>query len=287
MIVITAATGNLGRHVVDALLATRPPTDLTVAVRDPARAADLAARGVGVRRADYTEPATLRTAFAGAERVLLISSGDLAGGRAAQHQAAVEAAAAAGVRQLVYTSIYRADRSTLGLAVDHHATEQAIAAAGVPATILRNGWYLENYTEHLGPALAHGVILGAAGTGAIAAASRRDFAEAAAAVLTGDAHVGQVYELLGDHAFTMAELAAVVAEVAGRAVAYQDMPEAAYREALSGFGLPPHVAAMLADSDAGIARGELTGTSDDLRRLIGRATTPLRDAVIAAVRRSA
>lgn len=283
MIIITAATGKLGRHVVDALLATIPASQLAVAVRDPARAADLAARGVTVRQADYTQPASLRAAFAGATKLLLISSNDVGGGRASQHKAAIGAALEAGVGHIVYTSILHADRSTLGLAADHRETEAAITASGLPYTFLRNGWYIENYSENLGAALAHGVILGAAGAGRIAAATRRDFAEAAAAVLTTDGHAGKAYELAGDVAFTMTELAAVVADLAARPVAYTDMPEAAYREALVGFGLPAAFAGLLADSDTGITRGELDDASGDLRRLIGRPTTPLRTAIAAAL----
>jgi NAD(P)H dehydrogenase (quinone) len=283
MIVITAATGQLGRHVVDAVLAKLPATQVAIAVRDPAKAQDLAARGVTVRHADYAQPATLRAAFAGAAKLLLISGNDLGGGRVRQHQAAIAAAVEAGVGHLAYTSILRADRPGMSLAADHHATEAAIAAAGIPATVLRNSWYLENYTENLGSALAHGVILGAAGTGRVAAAARRDYAEAAAAVLTTDGHVGKTYELAGDTAFTMAELAAAVAELAHKPVAYQDLPEAGYRDALIGFGLPPALAAMLADSDTGIAHGALDAATGDLRRLIGRPTTTLRAAISAAL----
>lgn len=283
MIVITAATGKLGHHVVDALLAKIPANQLAVAVRDPAKASAFAARGVAVRHADYDQPATLRAAFTGADKLLLISGNDLGGGRARQHQAAVAAAVEARVGHVVYTSVLRADRSTLALAADHLATERALAASGLPWTFLRNGWYIENYSENLGSALAHGAVLGAAGTGKIAAATRRDYAEAAAAVLLGDGHVGKAYELAGDHAFTMAEFAAVVSDLARKPVAYQDLPEAAYRDALIGFGLPPSFAALLADSDANIARGQLDGPGADLPRLIGRPTTPLRAALTAAL----
>lgn len=286
MIIITAATGKLGRHVVEALLAKgAAPADLAVAVREPGKAADLAARGIAVRHADYDQPTTLRAAFAGADKLLLVSGNDLAGGRLRQHRAAVAAAVEAGVGHVAYTSVLRADRSRLGLAADHLGTERAITASGLPATFLRNGWYLENYTENLGAALAHGVILGAAGGGRVAAAARRDFAEAAAAVLLGDGHVGKAYELAGDASFSMAELAAVVADLAGKPVAYQDLPEAGYRDALASFGLPAGLAALLADSDVGIARGELDATTSDLGRLIGRPTTTLRAAVAAALAR--
>lgn len=282
MIIITGATGKLGRQVMDVLLARVPASELAVAVRDVAKAQALAERGVAVRRADYDAPATLRAAFEGAHKVLLISSSEV-GKRALQHQAAIAAAREAKVELFAYTSILHADRSTLGLAAEHVATEQAIAASGLAYTFLRNGWYLENYTENLAAALAHGVILGSAGTGRIAAAARRDFAEAAAHVLTSPGHEGARYELAGDEPFTMSELAAVVARAAGRPVAYQDLPVDAYRDALLGFGLPAPFAALLADSDAGIARGELDDRSGQLRRLIGRPTTPLQQLVEAAV----
>ena len=283
MIVITAATGKLGHHVVDALLAKIPATQLAVAVRDPAKASAIAARGVAVRHADYAQPATLGAAFAGADKLLLISGNDLSGGRVRQHQDVIAAAVEAKVGHVAYTSVLRADRSTLALAADHLATERALAASGLPWTFLRNGWYIENYSENLGAALAHGTLLGAAGTGKIAAATRRDYAEAAAAVLVGDGHVGKTYELAGDHAFTLAEFAAAVSDLARKPVAYQDLPEAAYRDALIGFGLPPSLAALLADSDAQIAHGQLDGSGDDLRRLIGRPSTPLRSALTAAL----
>lgn len=282
MIIVTAATGKLGRHVVDALLEALPASEVGVAVRDVGKARDLAAKGVEVRRADYDEPETLRAAFAGAAKVLLISSNEI-GQRARQHEAAVAAAVAAGVGFLAYTSILHADRSTLALAAEHRATEAAIAASGLPYALLRNGWYLENYSENLGSALQSGVILGSAGEGNVAAASRRDFAEAATAVLTGKERTSAIYELAGDEPFTMRELARVVSDLSGKPVAYQDMPEAQYREALTGFGVPAAFAGILADSDAGIARGELDDRSGDLRRLIGRPTTPLRTLVAAAV----
>lgn len=282
MIVITAATGKLGHHVVDALLARVPASQVAVAVRNVERAADLAARGVEVRHADYERPETLRAAFTGADRLLLISSSEV-GRRERQHRAAVAAAVEAGVGFLAYTSILRADRSTLGLAAEHVATERAIAASGLPHALLRNGWYLENYSENLDAALAHGVILGAAGEGRIAAASRRDYAEAAARVLLDEGHAGRTYELAGDAPFTMRELAAIVSELAHKPVTYQDLPQTQYRDALVGFGVPAPFAEVLADSDAGIARGELDDATGDLLRLIGRATTSPRAAIAAAL----
>ncbi len=284
MIVVTAATGKLGRHVVEELLKKVPPRELAVVVRTPGKAADLAARGVQVREGDYARPETLLPALAGAEKVLLISSSEV-GKRTAQHAAVIDAAKRARPRLLAYTSLLHADTSRMGLAVEHRATEAALRASGLPIVILRNGWYLENYTENLAPALQHGAILGSAGSGRVAAASRADYAAAAAAVLTGAGHEGRTYELAGDVAFTMAELAAEVARQAGKPIAYRDLPEAEYSAALVGAGLPKPVADLLADSDRGIARGELEDSSGDLRRLIGRPTTPLASAIAAALGR--
>jgi len=282
MIVITGATGKLGRHVVEALLAKVPATEIAVAVRDPKKAEDLAARGVEVRRANYDDAASVEAALRGAEKVLLISSSEV-GKRDAQHRAVVDAAKKNGVKLLAYTSMLHADRSSISLAPEHKATEEAIRASGIPYVFLRNGWYLENYTENLAPALQQGAMIGSARDGRIAAATRRDFAEAAVAVLTDDGHANKIYELAGDQPFTMSELAAEVASASGKSVVYNDMPAAQYREILTSIGLPAPVAHMLADADEGIARGELDDRSGDLRRLIGRPTTPLAVAVAAAL----
>lgn len=284
MFIVTGATGKLGRHVIEGLLAKVPANQVVAAVRDPAKAADLAARGVQVRRADYSKPETLEGAFAGAEKVLLISSSEV-GQRAAQHQAVVNAARKAGARFIAYTSILRADSSRMLLAGEHKATEEFIRASGVPFVFLRDGWYLENYTENLAPALAHGALLGSAGEGRIAAATRTDYAAAAVAVLTGSGHENKVYELAGDIAFTMAELAAEVSRQVGRTIVYKDLPPEQYQGVLVGAGVPSVFAEVLADSDLGAARGELNDTSGDLRRLIGRPTTPLAQAVAAALKR--
>jgi NAD(P)H dehydrogenase (quinone) len=283
MMVVTGATGKLGRLVVEALLETVPAVRIVAAVRSPEKAADLAARGVQVRRADYTRPETLGPALAGAGKLLLVSSSEV-GKRAAQHAAVVEAAARAGVGLVAYTSVLRGEASPLALAAEHVATEALIRKAGLPFVFLRNGWYLENYTENLGPVLQHGAVLGCAGAGRVAGASRRDFAEAAAAVLTGKGHAGKIYELCGDVAFTMAELAAEVARQAGKPIVYRELPPEQYRAALLGAGLPPPYADLLVDSDLGIARGALDVVGGDLRRLIGRPTTTLAAAVAAALK---
>lgn len=283
MIVVTAATGHLGRLVIDQLLQKVPARQVVAAVRSPDKARDLAARGVAVRAADYARPETLGPALAGAEKVLLISSSEI-GQRYPQHAAVVKAAQAAGVKLLAYTSLLRADTSRIALAAEHKATEEAIRASGLPFAFLRNGWYLENHTENLGPALQHGALVGSAGSGRIAAAARADYAAAAVAVLTG-APPKPVYELAGDTAFTLAELAAEVSRQAGRNIPYTDLPPAQYRAVLTGAGLPPPVADILVDADVQAAQGALDDGGGELRRLIGRPTTPLAEAVRAALAR--
>lgn len=282
MIVITAATGKLGRLVVDQLLEKVSPKEVAVAVRNPAKAAELAARGVEVRHADYARPETLATAFHAGDKVLLISSSEV-GQRAIQHAAVIEAAKKAGVGLIAYTSILHADTSSLALAAEHKATEEALRASGVPFVLLRNGWYTENYSDNLAPALAHGALVGSAGEGRIAAATRADYAAAAVAVLTGTGHENKVYELAGDVPFTMRDLAAELSRQSGKAVSYQDLPPAAYKDILLGAGLPAPFADVLVDADLGASRGGLDDGSGDLRRLVGRATTPLAKAISAGL----
>lgn len=281
MIVITGATGNLGQHVIAKLLETVPASNIIAAVRNPAKAADLAAKGVQVRQADYNSADSLDAAFQGATKILLISSSEV-GQRTAQHQNVVDAAKRAGVQLLAYTSVLHADTSPLGLAVEHVATEAAIRASGLPFSLLRNGWYLENHTEHLAPVLEHGVVLGAAQDGRFSSASRADYAAAAAAVLTAS-NPQAVYELAGDTSFTLADYAAEVARQSGRAIVYKDLPEADYKATLVEVGVPEGFAAMLADSDAGAAKGALHDAGKQLSGLIGRPTTSLADAVKVAL----
>lgn len=284
MIAVTGATGHLGRLVIDHLLRRgAEPSEVVAAVRSPAKAADLAERGVVVREADYTKPDTLGPAFDGVDRLLLISASDV-GRRAAQHRNVIEAAQGAGVGLLAYTSVAHADASPLMLAAEHRETEAAIRASGLPFVLLRNGWYTENYTGTLAQTLQQGAILGSAGDGRVSAAPRNDYAEAAAAVLTTDGHEGAVYELGGDDAFSMAELAEEITRQSGTDVVYRDLPPEEYERALVGFGLPDDAAALLRDFDEAIAEGALLVESGDLRRLIGRPTTPLADAVADALR---
>ncbi|MEU9886305.1 SDR family oxidoreductase [Sphaerisporangium sp. NPDC051011] len=276
MIVVTAATGQLGRLVVEGLLAAVPADQIAVVVRDPGKAADFAERGVHVREADYDRPATLEGAFAAGDRVLLISSPDV-GARLDQHKAVVDAAAAAGVALLAYTSLLHADTSPLAVAPEHLATELYIRASGVPFSLLRNGWYTENYVSAALNGAEHGTVAGSAGEGRVAGATRADYAAAAVAVLTGEGHENSVYELSGDTAWSMPEFAAEVSALAGRPVTYQDLPQEEYARVLASAGLPEPVAAMLAAMDADITKGVLADTPGTLSKLIGRPTTPLHE----------
>ncbi len=282
-LVVTGATGQLGRLVVESLLRRgTAPSDIVATGRDVSRIADLAERGVRTMAADYTDTTALRAAFDGADRVLLVSGSEI-GQRLPQHTTVVEAATTAGVGLLAYTSIAHADTSTMQLAAEHAATEQVIRDSGLPWVLLRNAWYLENYTPQVPTWLEHGALLGAAADGRVSAATRADYAEAAATVLLdADEHGGTTYEL-GGSAFTLTELAAAVADASGRDVAYRDLPEAELAAVLVSAGLPEAYAGVLADSDRGIARGDLEVTSGDLERLIGHAPTSMPDAVRAAV----
>lgn len=274
-IAITGATGHLGRLAIAALMA-RGAQPIALA-RDPAKAADL---GVETRAFDYTgaDP----TALKGVDTLVLISSNDF-NDRAGQHRNVIAAAKAAGVKRIVYTSILKGDQSPMILAQDHIATEAAINASGLSATILRNGWYTENYTGALGAAIQHGAIIGAAGEGRVNSAARKDYAEAIAVAALDDAHSGKTYELAGDTAHTGADLAAAVARASGKPVAYVPMPQGDYARALVGFGLPEGFATVLADSDARAGDGALADESRTLSRLIGRPTTPIADTIAAAL----
>jgi len=282
MIVVTGATGQLGRLVIQSLLTKLPAAQIIAAVRQPERAADLAALGVQLRQADYTKPATLDAAFKGAEKVLLISSSEV-GQRTAQHKNVIDAAKRAGVSLLAYTSLLHADRSPLGLAAEHQATEALLKESGVPYVLLRNGWYTENYLASIPPALQHGAYIGSAGEGRIASAARADYAEAAAAVLTLAGQAGKVYELAGDESYTLAEFAVELSKQAGKSIPYVNLPEADFKAALVGAGLPEALAGLLADSDAGAAQGGLYDDQRQLSRLIGRPSTALAELIKAAL----
>lgn len=271
---ITGATGQLGRLVMDTLLKTVPASDLVAIVRDADKALDLAALGVAVRVAPYESAADLTVALDGIDQLLLISGSEL-GRRVAQHRNVIEAAVQAGVGSVVYTSAPHADTTDLILAPEHLATEEALIASGLSYTILRNNWYTENYLGSVQRAAATGELVGSAGEGRVASASLVDFAEAAAVVLTSDGHQGAVYELGGDVAWTMADLSAAISEVTGRAVSYRNLAREEHIAALVAAGLPDGTASFLATLDASIAAGALSGPTGELSRFIGRPTTPL------------
>jgi NAD(P)H dehydrogenase (quinone) len=280
---MTGATGQLGRLVVTHLKTQTPARHIIGLVRTPAKGADL---GITLRQTDYDQPETLVPALTGIDTLLLISGNEM-GQRASQHRNVIAAAKRAGVGRVVYTSLLRADTSTLSLAGEHHATEQLLRGSGLPYTILRNGWYIENYTGSIGGALAGGAFIGSAGDARIAAAARQDYAEAAVVALLDAAHTGKTYELAGDTAFTLTELAAEISRRAGRTIPYEDLPPEAYAAALSGFGLPAPVAQAIASWDVEASRGALFDDGRQLSRLIGRPTTPLSTLVAASVERAA
>jgi NAD(P)H dehydrogenase (quinone) len=282
-IVVTAATGQLGSLVIDELLERVPASEVVAVVRNAEKGADIAARGVELRIADYSDPESLAKAFGAGDVVLLISGNEF-GRRATQHTAVINAAKEAGAARLAYTGVLGGPDADFALAAEHKLTEQAILDSGLTYTFLRNGWYTENYTCQLAVQLEHGVV-GATGEGRVGSASRRDFAAAAAVVLTGEGHENKAYELSGDTSWTLAEYAAELSKQSGKEVAHSEVPGEVLKGILVGAGLPEVMADTFVDVDvAGISRGLLQGGSGDLPRLIGRPTTPLADTVAAALK---
>lgn len=281
-ILVTAATGQLGRLVITELLQQLPASALAVAVRDPSRAADLAALGISVRAANYDDPASLEQALAGIERVLLIASNEL-GKRKQQHRNVINAAARAGVGFIAFTSLLHAAETPLGLGAEYRDTEAALHASGLPFAVLRNGWYTENITATAAQEVLSGVRTGAAAQGHFSTAARADYAAAAAVVLTAETASGQVYELAGDTSFSLDDYAATLSRVSGKPVHYDNLSPAEYRVHLLAVGVPPTLALLLSDWDAGAAQNALYDNSRTLSRLIGRPTTPLEDSLRAAL----
>lgn len=278
MIAITGATGQLGHYVIESLMKTVPASQIVAIVRNPAKAQALAAQGITVRQADYGDEAALTSALQGVEKLLLISSSEV-GQRAPQHRNVINAAKAAGVKFIAYTSLLHADTSPLGLADEHIETEKMLADSGIVYTLLRNGWYSENYLASALAALEHGVFIGAAGDGKIASATRADYAAAAARVISEAGHEGKVYELAGDSAWTLTQLAAELTKQSGKQVTYQNLSEADFAAALKSVGLPDGLADMLADSDVGASKGGLFDDSKTLSKLIYHPTTTLAESV--------
>jgi NAD(P)H dehydrogenase (quinone) len=276
---ITGSTGQLGRLVIDGLKAKVPPASVIALARNTAKAADL---GVTVRAADYDDPAGLGLALAGIDTLMLISASEI-GRRATQHHNIIDGAKRAGVKRIVYTSLLHAGTSPLDLAEEHRQTEAELKASGIPWTILRNGWYTENYTGSIGGALAGGAFLGSAGDGKISSVPRSDLAEAAVLALTGSTHGGKTYELAGDDAYTLSELAAELSRQAGRTIPYKNLPAAEYAKALVRFGLPAGFAQAIAGWDVAASQGALFDDGRQLSRLLGRPTGSLPKAVAAAL----
>ena len=279
-IAVTGSTGQLGRLVIAALKKKVPASEIVALARNAAKAADL---GVTVREADYGSVERLKAALQGVDTLLLISSSEV-GQRAAQHRNVIQAARAAGVSRIVYTSLLHADTSPLSLADEHRDTEAALKASGLRYTILRNGWYTENYTGSIPAALANGAFVGSAGDGRISSASRADYAQAAAEVVTGEDHDGKVYELAGDSSYTLADLAAELSRQTGKDIPYKDLPEAEYAGILKSVGLPEGLAKAIASWDVGASQGALHDEDKTLSTLIGRPTLSLGDAVAQALR---
>lgn len=276
---VTGATGQLGRLVVESLKSKVSAETIVALVRNPEKAADL---GIEARTFDYTKAENLVASLKGIDKLLLISGNEV-GQRLPQHLAVIDAAKQAGVKQLFYTSILHADSSPLGLATEHLATEVAIKESGLTYTILRNGWYTENYTGSAKGAVGAGAFIGNAGDGKIASAARVDYAEAAAVVLAGEGHEGKTYELAGDEAYTLTELAAEISKQSGKTIPYNNLTEAEYAGILKSFGLPDGLAEMLANSDTGASKGGLFDDSKVLSELIGRPTTSLAKVVADAL----
>ena len=276
---VTGATGQLGRLVVESLKSKVSAETIVALVRNPEKATDL---GIEARAFDYTRAENLVASLSGIDKLLLISGNEV-GQRLPQHLAVIDAAKQAGVKQLFYTSILHADSSPLGLATEHLATEVAIKESGLTYTILRNGWYTENYTGSAKGAVGAGAFIGNAGDGKIASAARVDYAEAAAVVLAGEGHEGKTYELAGDEAYTLTELAAEISKQSGKTIPYNNLTEAEYAGILKSFGLPDGLAEMLANSDTGASKGGLFDDSKVLSELIGRPTTSLAKVVADAL----
>jgi NAD(P)H dehydrogenase (quinone) len=277
---VTGASGQLGRIVVEKLKSKVGASEIIALARDPGKIADL---GVTARAADYDRPETLDAALRGVDRLLLISSSEI-GKRQIQHANVIEAANQAGVRKFVYTSLLHADVSPLDLAIEHRATEDRLRASGLPFVILRNGWYTENYTGSIGAALAGGAFIGSAGDGRISSASRGDYAEAATVALTGESAPDAIYELAGDEAYSLSQLAAEISRQAGKIIPYRNLDPADYAAALTGFGLPADFAKAIAGWDYGASQGALFDDGHQLSKLIGRPTTPLAETVAQALK---
>lgn len=277
MIAVTGANGQLGQLVINHLLANTAANNIVALVRNPDNAKQLSALGVQVRLADYNKPQTLLPALQGVTKLLLISGSEI-GQRAAQHQAVIDAAKAVGVELFAYTSLLKAMESPMRLAQEHQETESAIAASGLPAVILRNGWYTENYTDNVAGVLATGAVAGATGGGRMNTASRDDYALAAATVLSSaESQAGKVYELAGDESYSLSEYAAEISKQTQQSIPFHQMTESDFGQLLIQIGLPEGLALVLADTEKHVEQGWLADDSHALSKLIRRPTTSLAE----------
>lgn len=276
---ITGASGKLGHWVVRKLKDRTSSEQLIALVRSPEK---VKALEIEAREFDYNKPEHLAAALKGIDKLLLISGNEI-GKREEQHRAVIKAAQEAGVKHIVYTSLLKADHSTLALAPEHLSTEKAIKESGLNYTILRNGWYNENYTESVNDTIALGTLYGSSGEGKIASASREDYAEAAAVVFTEDSHDNKTYELSGDSAYTMADYAAEISKQAGKEIPYVNLPEEEFAKVLEQAGLPQSVAAFLAGTHTATLNGDLYDDGNQLSRLTGRPTTTISQSLAKAL----
>ena len=274
-IAVTGATGQLGKLVVEQLKGKVGKDSVVALVRAPEKAKEL---GVETRSFDYTQSEGLSEQLKGIDRLLLISSNEI-GQRASQHKNVIDAAKKAGVKWIVYTSLLHADITTLNLAGEHLETEKMLKDSGIDYTILRNGWYTENYTGSIGGALAGGAFIGSAGSGKISSAARIDYAEAAANVISNESHKGKVFELAGDNAYTLSDLAAEISKQTGKDIPYKNLPEAEYARILESFDIPKGFADAIASWDVSVSKGDLFDNTQQLSKLIGKPTTSLAESV--------
>ena len=278
MYFVTGASGQLGHLVIEALLKKVPANKIIAGVRNVEKSKESLPKGINVRHADYDDKASLLESFKGVDRLLLISSSEV-GKRFPQHKNVIDAAKEAGVKFVAYTSLLHADKKLLGLSEEHLETEDYLKSSGLSYSLLRHGWYTENYAASIAPALTNGGFYGSAGTGKISSAARADYAEVDAEVLVGDNHEGKTYEVAGDDYYTLADFAKAISDKSGKNIPYINLPEGDYAAALEKAGLPKVVAEMLADSDAGAAKGGLFDDSKTLSQLIGHPTTPYKDVI--------
>ena len=277
-IVITGASGHLGRGVVEEALQRVDAADLILVTRHPDALAEDAERGAQVRHGDFTDPAGLGEAFAGGERLLLISSSVIGPERVAQHHTAIDAAVAAGVRFIAYTSIVNpSDENPAAVAPDHKATEDKLRSSGVEWAFLRNSIYADLEADNLAAAQATGTLVTNAGNGRIAYLARADAAAAAAAVIMGSGHEGKAYDITGPELLDADDRAAVFAAIAGTPVEVVHVDDEAYAAGLAeATGLPIEAGRLYASFGRAAREGRLDASSDALERLTGRRGTSLR-----------